>query len=185
MVAASNKNLVDEIKSGSFRNDLFYRLNVIPLEVPPLRERVDDIPLLVRYFLHEYSSEYGQKAKTIEEEALTLFVSYAWPGNVRELRNFIERLIIMAPGPVLTVRDVPPPVSGAPADGPQQHVGSTPQGPAQSITLRDARSVFEREFITRKLREFGGNVSRTADAIGVERSNLHRKIKALGIEIEG
>ena len=183
VIAASNKNLVDEIKKGAFRQDLFYRLNVIPLEVPPLRERVDDIPRLVHYFLREYSSEYGQKAKTIEDEALALFISYSWPGNVRELRNFIERLIIMVPGPVLTVRDVPPPVSSALEDGRQQ-IGNIVRGPLQCSTLREARSEFEREFITQKLKEFGGNVSRTADAIGVERSNLHRKIKALGIENE-
>ncbi len=183
VIAASNKNLVDEIKKGAFRQDLFYRLNVIPLDVPPLRERADDIPRLVHYFLREYSTEYGQKEKTIEDEALALFISYSWPGNVRELRNFIERLIIMVPGPALTVRDVPPPVSSALEDGPPQ-IGRTVLGPLQCATLRQARSEFEREFITQKLKEFGGNVSRTADSIGVERSNLHRKIKALGIENE-
>src|SRR5512135_225522 len=123
VIAASNKNLLDEIRNGTFRQDLFYRLNVIPLEVPPLRERVDDIPRLVRYFLREYSGEYGQKAKTIQEEALELFVNYSWPGNVRELRNFIERLIIMVPSPVLTERDVPPPVSGVGENEPH-HTGT-------------------------------------------------------------
>ncbi len=113
VIAASNKDLPDEIKKGTFREDLYYRLNVIPLEVPPLRERTDDIPRLVRHFLAEFSSEYGQKPKSIDEDALALFVRYPWPGNVRELRNFIERLIIMVPGPVLTARDVPPPVGSA------------------------------------------------------------------------
>lgn len=182
VIAASNKNLADEIKKGAFREDLYYRLNVIPLEVPPLRERTDDIPRLVRHFLTEFSSEYRQKPKDIDEEALSLFVRYPWPGNVRELRNFIERLIIMVPGPVLAARDVPPPVSGAPLAAKQQDV-ALPVRP-RAATLRDARAEFEREFISQKLREFGGNVSKTADAIDVERSNLHRKIKALGIEVE-
>ncbi len=103
VIAASNKNLAEEIKKGAFREDLYYRLNVIPLDVPPLRERSDDIPRLVRHFLQEFSNEYGQKPKTIDDEALALFVRYAWPGNVRELRNIIERLLIMVPGPVLTL----------------------------------------------------------------------------------
>ncbi|MGE5172633.1 MAG: sigma-54-dependent transcriptional regulator [Betaproteobacteria bacterium] len=183
VIAASNKNLADEIKKGAFREDLYYRLNVIPLDVPPLRERVDDIPRLVRHFLQEFSSEYGQKPKIINDDALSLFIRYPWPGNVRELRNFIERLIIMVPGPALTVSDVPPPVGGARAERSHDN-GGTVQIRTHVSTLRDARNEFEREFITQKLREFGGNVSKTADAIGVERSNLHRKIKALGIEID-
>jgi two-component system nitrogen regulation response regulator NtrX len=183
VVAASNKNLVDEIKKGAFREDLYYRLNVVPLEVPPLRERADDIPRLVRHFLQEFSNEYGQKTKAIEDEALALFVRYPWPGNVRELRNFIERLIIMVPGPVLTADDVPPPVGILAGQMPKTD-GDVLHPHARASTLRDARAEFEREFIAQKLREFGGNVSRTADAIDVERSNLHRKIKALGIEVE-
>jgi two-component system nitrogen regulation response regulator NtrX len=182
VIAASNKNLADEIKRGAFREDLYYRLNVIPLEVPPLRERPDDIPRLVRHFLQEFSADYGQKPKTIEDEALALFVRHTWPGNVRELRNIIERLIIMVPGPMLTVSDIPSPVAGS---------QGSPEGAAsarvrtRSPMLKDARAEFEREFITQKLTENNGNVTRTADVIGVERSNLHRKIKALGIESEG
>jgi len=177
VIAASNKNLADEINKGAFREDLYYRLNVIPLDVPPLRERPDDIPRLVRHFLKEFSSEYGQKPKVIEDAALALFVQYQWPGNVRELRNIIERLLIMVPGPVLALRDIPTSLSIAQADrkgGERIHGGFA--------TLKDARAEFEREFITRKLKENNGNVSKTADAIDVERSNLHRKIKALGIE---
>ena len=179
VIAASNKDLAAEIKKGTFREDLFYRLNVIPLEVPPLRERADDIPRLVRHFLQEFSIEYGQKPKTIEDEALALFVQYAWPGNVRELRNIIERLMIMVPGPVLTVRDVPPPIAALPEAGPL-----TRKAGHNHVTLKAARAEFERAFISQKLKEHNGNVSRTADAISVERSNLHRKIKALGIEVE-
>ena len=179
VIAASNKNLADEIKKGAFREDLYYRLNVIPLNVPPLRERSDDIPRLVRHFLQEFSNEYGQKPKTIDDDALALFVRYAWPGNVRELRNIIERLLIMAPGPVIRLSDIPPPLSMDQAG--QKGRERTPGG---SATLKDARAEFEREFITQKLRENNGNVSKTAEAINVERSNLHRKIKALGIETE-
>ena len=184
VIAASNKNLADEIKKGAFREDLYYRLNVIPLTVPPLRERSDDIPRLVRHFLQEFSNEYGQKPKTIDDEALALFVRYAWPGNVRELRNIIERLLIMAPGPVIRLTDVPPPLSSelAGQKGREGHAGVLMYN--HFATLKEARAEFEREFITRKLRENNGNVSKTADAINVERSNLHRKIKALGIETE-
>ena len=184
VIAASNKNLVEEIRRGSFREDLYYRLNVIPLTVPPLRERTGDIPLLVRYFLQGYSTEYGQKPKTIADDALHLFIRYPWPGNVRELRNFIERLIIMVPGPVLSARDMPSPIGGISEAKPHDN-GSVERGHSQATTLKGARVEFERGFITQKLREFGGNVSRTADAIGVERSNLHRKIRDLGIEVDG
>jgi two-component system nitrogen regulation response regulator NtrX len=183
VIAASNKTLVDEIKKGVFREDLYYRLNVIPLEVPPLRERADDIPRLVRRFLQEFSTEYGQKTKTIDDDALELFVRYQWPGNVRELRNIIERLIIMVPAQVLRVQDVPPPINSSQTDRQTSAVPTGGHAGHNHATLRDARAAFEREFIMQKLRENGGNVSRTADAISVERSNLHRKIKALGIEL--
>ncbi len=183
VVAASNKNLAQEIKKGTFREDLYYRLNVIPLDVPPLRERTDDIPRLVRHFLHEFSSDYGQKPKMIDDGALSLFVRHAWPGNVRELRNIIERLIIMTPGPVITAQDLPAPINVLHHEDRPTPVVSTGSGHDHK-TLKDARAEFEREFITQKLKEHDGNVSRTADAIGVERSNLHRKIKALGIEAE-
>ena len=184
VIAASNRTLGDEIKRGAFREDLYYRLNVIPLEVPPLRERTDDIPLLVRHFLQEFSTEYGQKTKTIDDDALDLFVRYQWPGNVRELRNSIERLIIMVPAPVLRVQDVPPPINSSQPDQQASAAQIGGRGGHNHATLKDARSAFEREFIMQKLRENDGNVSRTADAIGVERSNLHRKIKALGIALE-
>jgi two-component system, NtrC family, nitrogen regulation response regulator NtrX len=183
VIAASNKNLTDEIKRGVFREDLYYRLNVIPLEVSPLRERQDDIPRLVRHFLQEFSAEYGQKTKTIDDDALALFVRYPWPGNVRELRNIIERLIIMAPGPALMAKDVPPPLSLPQQERPPA-LSSGGRAGQNHKTFKNARAEFEREFIAHKLKEHGGNVSRTADAIGVERSNLHRKIKALGIEVE-
>ncbi len=184
VIAASNKKLAEEIKRGSFREDLYYRLNVIPLEVPPLRERQDDIPRLVRHFLKEFSVEYGQKTKVIDEDALALFVRYPWPGNVRELRNSIERLMIMVPRTSLSVSDVPPPINASVAGRIPQECPAGMRTRPHDATLKDARAEFEREFISQKLKEHGGNVSKTADAIGVERSNLHRKIKALGIEAE-
>jgi len=184
VIAASNKDLAGEIKKGTFREDLFYRLNVIPLEVPPLRERVDDIPRLVRYFLQEFSREYGQKPKIVDDDALALFVRYPWPGNVRELRNIIERLIIMVPGPTIGVSDVPPPLNRAAAAGKSSEGKGVVETYLALPTLKEARADFDREYLVRKLRENDGNVSKTADAIGVERSNLHRKIKALDIEIE-
>jgi two-component system nitrogen regulation response regulator NtrX len=178
VIAASNKDLAGEIRKGSFREDLFYRLNVIPLEVPPLRERKDDIPVLVRYFLQEFAAEYGQKPKTIDAAALDLFRRYPWNGNVRELRNFIERMMIMVPGPAITAEEVPQPVNRPQAVRPL--AGSL----AEYATLKEARAAFEREYIIGKLKENNGNISKTADEIDVERSNLHRKIKALKIVTE-
>jgi len=184
VIAASNKDLAGEIRKGSFREDLFYRLNVVPLEVPPLRERKDDIPILVRYFLHEFAAEYGQKPKTIDAAALDLFLRYPWNGNVRELRNFIERMMIMVPGPAITAAEVPQPVSrllvGRPSGDGRTAVG----GLAEYATLKEARAAFEREYIIKKLKENNGNISKTADEIDVERSNLHRKLKALKIVAE-
>jgi two-component system nitrogen regulation response regulator NtrX len=184
VIAASNKDLEAEIENGTFREDLFYRLNVVPLEVPPLRERKEDIPLLVRHFLKEFAAEYGQRVKTIDDDALGLFIRYPWKGNVRELRNFIERMMIMAPGPAISAADVPSPVN-RPQAGLSSGSGTTAQpSPLAHATLREARAAFEREFIRRKLKENNGNISKTADEIDVERSNLHRKIKALGIETD-
>jgi two-component system nitrogen regulation response regulator NtrX len=184
VIAASNKDLKQEIKKGMFREDLYYRLNVVPLEVPRLRERPDDIPRLAQYFLQEFSREYGQKPKTIENDALALFVRYDWPGNVRELRNIIERLIIMSFGPTIKLEDVPPPLNGTSPTHTSGSPGTPPAPVNRYSTMKEARAAFEREFIVQKLKENGGNVSKTADAIGMERSNLHRKIKALRIETE-
>jgi two-component system nitrogen regulation response regulator NtrX len=182
VIAASNKNLTEEIRKGAFREDLYYRLNVIPIEVPPLRDRKDDIPLLVDHFLREFAAEYGQKPKSMDSAAMELFLRHHWPGNVRELRNIIERLMIMVPGPVIAVNDVPPPVRKG--EAPSGRATPAPGISTAYATLREARAAFERDFIIQKLKENDGNISKTADEIGVERSNLHRKIKALGIEVE-
>ncbi len=182
VIAASNKDLAGEIRKGSFREDLFYRLNVIPLDVPPLRERKDDIPILIRYFLQEFAAEYGQKPKTVDAAALDLFLRHPWNGNVRELRNFIERMMIMVPGPAITAAEVPSPVSRPLAGRPAGDGGPDAGRLTEYATLKEARAAFEREYIIRKLKENHGNISKTADEIDVERSNLHRKIKALKIE---
>ncbi|MFQ5694810.1 MAG: helix-turn-helix domain-containing protein, partial [Terriglobia bacterium] len=152
-----------------FREDLFYRLNVIPFYVPALRERVEDIPLLADYFLEEFAAAYGRPPKRLTPEALAVLSGYDWPGNVRELRNLVERLVIMVPEQRIEVRHLPAELhrSGArePAAG----------------TLQEARADSDREFILRKLEENRWNVTRTAEAIGLERSHLHRKMRALGI----
>ncbi len=182
VISASNKRLTDEIARGAFREDLYYRLNVIPLFVPPLRDRIEDVPALAEHFLREIAAEQGIKPKTLHPGALDALMRYRWPGNVRELRNTIERLLIMAPGPVITPTDMAPPFTGGGSALPDGTAASA--APDRVISLRDARSAFERAFIAQALRAHDGNVSKTAEALGLERSHLHRKIKLLGIELK-
>ena len=179
VIAASNKVLEEEIKAGRFREDLYYRLNVIPFNVPPLRERQGDVPLLVDAFIKEFSREYGNGEKKVSPEAMRLFTSYPWPGNIREMKNIIERLVIMTPGDTITEDQVPPPI--------RQAAPSQPSGKCYSDlpSFREAKAAFEKDYITAKLKENGWNVSRTAELLKIERSNLHRKIAALGIEMDG
>jgi two-component system nitrogen regulation response regulator NtrX len=172
VVAATNKNLEQEIEKGNFREDLFYRLNVIPFYVPPLRERKEDIPLLAVYFLEEFARGYGRKAKELTPQALQLLQEYHWPGNVRELRNLIERIVILSPQSRIEARHVPLQLTRKPA-------GDKSGGRYGS--LQEVREAAEREYIQKKLEEAGGNVSRTAELLGLERSNLYRKMRALGI----
>jgi len=174
VLTATNKNLEHEISEGRFRQDLYYRLNVIPILVPRLIERRDDIPELVDHFLKLFSPMKGGK-KNITEGAVKKFMQHDWPGNVRELKNIIERLVIMTPGNTITADDIIP-------------LGTRTTTEMDRIfdmqELKDARAEFEKIFIERKLTQCGNNISRTADLIGVERSNLHRKIKSLGIDVE-
>jgi two-component system nitrogen regulation response regulator NtrX len=172
VVAATNKNLEDEIERGNFREDLFYRLNVIPFHVPPLRERAQDIPLLADSFLREFTTAYGRKPKELTPEAYRVLQDYHWPGNVRELRNLIERIVILNPQVRVDARHIP--VSGTRrtvVDRPSDRFGS----------LQEVREAAEREYIQKKLDEANGNVTRTAELLGLERSNLYRKMKTLGI----
>jgi two-component system nitrogen regulation response regulator NtrX len=174
VIAATNKKLEEEIARGSFREDLFYRLNVIPFSVPPLRERPEDIPILARFFLSEFSSAYGRRTKELSSAALDVLMRYPWPGNVRELRNLIERLVIICPQQRIEPQHLPPEVFRGAARSPQQPYA----------TLQEARSAYEREFILRKLQENQWNMTHTAAALGLERSHLYRKMKTLGISAE-
>jgi two-component system nitrogen regulation response regulator NtrX len=177
IIAASNKDLVAEIARGAFREDLFYRLTVIPFEVPPLRERQEDIPLLARYFLHWFCQEYGKPDKEMSPEAMELLIEYPWPGNVRELRNVIERMVIMVPSRTIQHFDL---TSSLRQSAPRREPLAV-----RDASLREARSRWEREFILRRLEENQWNVTRTAERLGVERSNLHRKMRAYGIDGPG
>ena len=175
VIAATNKNLEEEIERGRFREDLYFRLNVIPMRVPPLRERADDIPELVSEFLDHFSLDTKMEQKTLGPDALELLEGYTWPGNIRELKNLVERLAIMCPAKVIGAREVPPPYNTLRTD--EERMESF----LAFDTLKEAREIFEKSFIARKLQEFEGNISKTAEAIGVERSNLHKKIKAYGL----
>ena len=177
IIAASNKDLLEEIRRGAFREDLFYRLSVIPFEVSPLRERQEDIPVLARYFLRSFCQEHGKAEKDLSPEGMELLVEYQWPGNVRELRNLIERMVIMVPARTIQHFDL---ASSLRRGGVRRELWPAPDG-----TLREARSRFEREFILRRLEENEWNVTRTAERLGMERSNLHRKMRAYGIEGSG
>ena len=171
VIAATNKTLEGEIARGAFREDLFYRLNVIPFYVSPLRERIEDLPILARYFLAEFSGAYGRKVKELSEGALDVLMRYPWPGNVRELKNLIERLVIICPQQRIEVHHLPPELFRGAARSPQQPYA----------TLHEARAAYEREFILRKLEEHQWNMTHTASALGLERSHLYRKMKSLGI----
>jgi two-component system nitrogen regulation response regulator NtrX len=175
VIAATNKDLEDEISKGNFREDLFYRLNVIPFYVPPLRERKEDIPQLARYFLKEFSHTYNRRPKEIADDALGTLMRYTWPGNVRELRNLIERIVIMNPAvarlerkhlPTLVYRD------------------GGRRSPGEFSSLHEARASYERDYILKKLDENLGNVTRTAEVLGLERSHMYRKMKTLGIAVK-
>ncbi|MFO7784608.1 MAG: sigma-54-dependent transcriptional regulator [Thermodesulfobacteriota bacterium] len=177
VIAATNKDLEAEIERASFREDLYFRLNVIPIRVPPLRERAEDIPELIEEFTGEFSFDTNQPSKRFSEDAIHLLMRYHWPGNVRELKNLVERLVIMTASDEIRAVDIPPPFNRA-----EGEPGDMGVSPVDFDTYREARAQFEKAFIARKLREYNGNVSQTAEAIGLERSNLHKKIKAYGLE---
>jgi len=175
VIAATNKDLEEEISKGNFREDLFYRLNVIPFYVPPLRERKEDIPLLAKHFLREFSQTYNRRPKEMAEDAVDALTRYTWPGNVRELRNLIERIVIMNPSvPRLERKHLPTLIY---RDGGRRSLG-------EFSSLHEARASYERDYILKKLDENLGNVSRTAEVLGLERSHMYRKMKALGIAVK-
>lgn len=181
IVAATNKDLDDEIRLGNFREDLYYRLNVIPFRTPALRERSDDVPLLVQHFVELFYRKEGRDPKIFLPETLDILKQYHWPGNVRELKNIIERIMIMTPGRTITCDDIPDLHGGH--NEPECFYPKLDGALAQA-TLRGAREEFEREFIIQKLEENDWNISRTAEIIELERSNLHRKIKSYGIDVQ-
>jgi two-component system nitrogen regulation response regulator NtrX len=172
VVASTNKNLEEEIERGNFREDLFYRLNVVPFYVPPLRERTEDVRLLAEHFLREFTTAYGRKPKELTEEALRVLEEYPWPGNVRELRNMMERIVIMNPQPRIDARHIP-------SDRGRRAVFERPM--ERFGSLQDVREAAERDYILKKLDEAKGNVTRAAEMLGLERSHLYRKMKALAI----
>ncbi len=180
VIAATNKRLEDEIRRGAFRDDLFFRLNVLPFRVPSLRERLEDIPALVAHFLAQLAHEYGRRPKEISPEALAVLREQQWPGNIRELRNTIERLVIMTPSERIEATHIPTPndvsAPGRPAAG-----ASIDAPLAENAGLAAARESFERRYIWERYQACGGNMSRTAEALQVERSNLYRKMKAYGL----
>jgi two-component system nitrogen regulation response regulator NtrX len=176
VLAATNKDLREEIRAGRFREDLFFRLNVIPISVPPLRDRREDIPRLAHHFMKVLAREHGKRPKRLDSSAIARLQAHRWPGNVRELRNVVERLIIMAQDDCILDRDLAflDPDVGRP--GEQVVVVATP-----TESLHEARDQFEREYILRALADQQGNISRTADVLHVERSNLYRKMRTFGI----
>ncbi len=172
VIAATNQNLEQRIEVGTFREDLFFRLNVIPFEVPPLRQRSEDIPLLAEHFMELFCSRYGRKKKEFTPEAMDVLRRYYWPGNVRELKNTVERLAIMLPREEIRLLDLPSSI-----------LKSGPEAPEDDrSTWQRARDEWEREFLLKNLQENEGNISRTAAAIGMERSHLHRKLKGLNLK---
>jgi two-component system nitrogen regulation response regulator NtrX len=173
VIASTNKNLEREIELGNFREDLYYRLNVIPFQLPPLRERKEDIPALTHFFLEDFAAKYGKKPSTLTRKAQEVLENYPWPGNVRELRNIMERLIIMTPHRRLDVFDLPESIL--------RRTLATEPGPDGCSSLQSAREQFERSYILQKLLECKGSVSRAAVALQIERSNLYRKMRQLGI----
>ncbi len=179
IITSTSRDLEQEMKDGRFREDLYHRLNVVPLRVPSLAERRDDIPLLVKYFVAQLSQASGLSPRAIGEDAIAVLQAHDWPGNVRELRNNIERLLILAGGDpdALVTADMLPAEIGSsvplPVNGGSEHLMSLP--------LREAREIFEREYLLSQINRFGGNISRTAEFVGMERSALHRKLRALGV----
>ncbi len=180
VIAATNKNLEEEIKKGNFREDLYFRLNVIPFTVPPLRKRNGDILLLANYFLSEFTVNRGKKLKSLTPEAQKALMAYPWPGNVRELKNIMERLSIMVPTDTIRLQDLPPEI----LNRPRATLDNGGKTFFSSRSIKEAVSCFERSFIVEKLRENEGNISKTAEKIGIARRNLTHKIKTYDIDIK-
>ena len=179
VLAATNKDLEKEMQAGRFRQDLYYRLHVIPLVVPPLRERKEDMRPLVERFILDFTTKEGIEPKTLTDDALDVLMKHDWPGNVRELKNIIERLIILTPSREITAKDIPP------LNIRESRLVATEIQSATADSLKDAKMDFERQFILKKLEENEGNITKTAEVLGLERSNLHKKLKSLKVTLTG
>jgi two-component system, NtrC family, nitrogen regulation response regulator NtrX len=180
IIAATNRDLPAMIRAGTFREDLYFRLAVVPLVVPPLSERPEDVPLLVTHFAERLARRRGRRAKSFEPEALEALAKRRWPGNVRELQNLVERVLLMSPGPVVRAADLPPEDRPAAARGPSHASDEF----VSYATLADAREAFEKRYLARVLADTKGNVSRAAERLGLDRTTLHRKMKALGLDVD-
>ncbi len=182
VIAATTRNMTTEIANGRFREDLYYRLNVVPMEIPSLNERSEDIELLAQHFMQQYAKANGRTPRVIGGDAVAALRAYKWPGNVRELRNVIERTLIMTPGEssqTIGLSGLPPEIG---ADAPVPSLDSEHNDDIMGLPLRDAREVFERQYLAAQITRFAGNISKTAEFVGMERSALHRKLKSLGIQ---
>ena len=180
VLSSSARTLTDEIDAGRFREDFYYRLNVVPVFIPSLAERREDIPVLVEHFIARYSADRRVPTPDVAADAMAALQAYDWPGNVRQLRNMMERTIILAPGDRMSRIDVdmlPSEILSDPTVG----QGNNPASAIMGAPLREAREAFEREYLRVQIRRFSGNISRTAHFIGMERSALHRKLKILGM----
>jgi two-component system nitrogen regulation response regulator NtrX len=180
VVSATSRNLSDEIAAGRFREDLYYRLNVVPVHIPALNERREDIPALIDHFVARFATERRVPTPIVTEDAIGVLQAFDWPGNVRQLRNIVERTIILAPGDRIGQIEI----DMLPAEILSDQARLAPGEAAKSIMgtpLREARETFEREYLRVQIRRFSGNISRTASFIGMERSALHRKLKTLGL----
>jgi two-component system nitrogen regulation response regulator NtrX len=183
VIAASSRNLTEEMEEGRLREDLFYRLSVVPLDIPPLVEYREDIPDLADYFLKQMARASGRPPRQFAEESIAQLQAYDWPGNVRDLRNMVERILIMTPGDeneLIRTEGIPTEV--APAS--EQASAAVDKSELMGLPLREAREIFEREYLVAQVARFGGNISRTAEFVGMERSALHRKLKSLGVQSE-
>ena len=179
VISATNKDIRAQIKAGKFREDLFFRINVVPITVPPLRDRIEDMPELVDYFMEKFKRPSAQEPKTVSPEGMKILCGYHWPGNIRELKNFVERVNIMAEEPMISASSVKSFLGAVPQEETNGALASY-----SGMTLADARDNFERDLISAKLRENGGNISRAAESLGVYASNLHSKMKKLNITAE-
>jgi two-component system nitrogen regulation response regulator NtrX len=192
VIAATNKNLEEEIERGRFREDLYFRLAVIPIYVPPLRERRDDIPLLVRHYMDYFSRENNTRPKRVTQAAMDALQRHRWKGNIRELRNTVERMIIMTSGDTIDLADLPEtvrsPGSAAPiaagGQGAPKSASAEGAGEAKGATLREFKDASERAYLVQKLRENGWNISKTAEVIDTPRSNLYKKLEQYQISQE-